>query len=344
MSLWRRLLGGGGEAPGPGRPEPAPASLYAEGTAPLPIAPLTVWQEDLPTFDWARIHDWLNGIDNEAIQAKAFADAELAWLAHLREALGPDYRIDVQDDVVLLSSLEPVVARATLAFMRRMAQRIPRVLEGLTDGGGWGRDVLLVLDDPETYYRYVSRYYADGGTYGTSAGMWVDEGCSHFVVPKADLHAIEPTIVHEMTHAMLARLNLPTWVNEGLAVNTEHRLSPTPAGGRPLAQSSVAVQSHQRHRAYWNAERIQGFWSGELFLSEGTGQELSYHLATLLVGQLAVDWPRFAAFALAAQRADGGQAAAHEHVGMGLGALLGVLFRRDDGGAALEPQPALWQA
>ena len=157
MSLWRRLLGGGGEAPGPGRPEPAPASLYAEGAAPLPIAPLTVWQEDLPTFDWARIHDWLNGIDNEALQAKAFAEAELAWLAHLREALGPGYRIDVQDDVVLLSSLEPVVARATLAFMRRMAQRIPRVLEGLTDGGGWGRDVLLVLDDPETYYRYVSR-------------------------------------------------------------------------------------------------------------------------------------------------------------------------------------------
>ena len=78
-------------------------------------------------------------------------------------------------------------------------------------------------------------------------------------------------------------------------------------------------QSHQRHRAYWNAERIQGFWSGELFLSEGTGQELSYHLATLLVGQLAVDWPRFAACALAAQRADGGQAAAHEHLGMGLG-------------------------
>ena len=163
------------------------------------------------------------------------------------------------------------------------------------------------------------------------------------MVHKAELHAIEPTIVHEMTHAMLSHLDLPTWVNEGLAVNTEHRLSPTPSGAHPLAQRSVVQQDDRRHRAYWNADSIQAFWSGALFLADDSGRDLAYNLGTLMVARLSRDWSAFAAFARAATSADGGQAAALEHLDADLGAVVGALFESDDGGVSLRPDPARWQ-
>ena len=76
-------------------------------------------------------------------------------------------------DALLLSSQEPVVARATLDFMACTAQRIPRVLDGLTQPHDWGHDILIIFDDEDTYYRYIARYYPKDGDYATSSGMFI---------------------------------------------------------------------------------------------------------------------------------------------------------------------------
>ena len=130
-----------------------------------------------------------------------------------------------------------------------------------------------------------------------------------------------------MTHGCVGHLPIPAWLNEGLAVNTEQRLSPHPM------HVLTPQQMHGKHRRFWNDEAVQQFWSGKSFLRNDDGAMLSYDLARILVAQLSADWPTFRAFALAANIEDSGAAAAREHLQLELGAVVGVLLER-------EPEPA----
>lgn len=195
------------------------------------------------------------------------------------------------------------------------------------------RSILVVLDDEDSYYAYVSAGYPDGGEYGLSGGMFIDAGCPHFVTRRDDLALIEPVIAHELTHAALAHLRLPLWLDEGIAVNTERRLAPTAAGVHTPAQM------HARHQAFWNGETIQQFWSGNAFARPDDGQMLSCDLARILVQHLSVDWAAFEAFAAHAERADAGHGAARRHLEVDLAAWVCALLERPTD-PAWAPQPA----
>ncbi len=58
------------------------------------------------------------------------------------------------------------------------------------------------------------------------------------------------------------------------------------------------------------------------------GNLLSYDLARILVAYMAKDWEAFRRFVLAANMADGGAAAAREHLGADLGKLACALLGR----------------
>ena len=76
-----------------------------------------------------------------------------------------------------------------------------------------------------------------------------------------------------MTHGALAHLELPLWLDEGIAVTTEHQISVSNRHPRD------AVERIGRHLEFWNAERIQEFWTGKSFSRTDDGDELSYDLA-----------------------------------------------------------------
>lgn len=95
------------------------------------------------------------------------------------------------------------------------------MLEDLTEPATLGKELLIAFDDSEDYYRYVSGFYPEEGTFAMSSGMHLGSGCGHFVTHGTELHAIEPVIVHAMTHSCLAHLSLPVWLDEGMAVNAE---------------------------------------------------------------------------------------------------------------------------
>lgn len=195
--------------------------------------------------------------------------------------------------------------------------------------------ILIVFEDEEAYYRYVNHFYPSDGAFAFSSGMHIAGGCGHFVTTKADLRAIEPIIAHELTHSCLSHLPIPAWLNEGLAVNTEHRLVPPP---RP---SISPQQMHVMHRAFWGDAEIQQFWSGKSFLRPDDGTMLSYELARILVAQLSGDWPTFCAFVRDANLQDSGAAAALEHLHMDLGVAVGALLERESG-VAWRPDPETW--
>ena len=316
-----------------------PRMIEAAGVQPLDFEELLIVEQGLPVPDWDAVMEWTSEIRDAAERDRVWGEIEVAWLVHLRAALGAHYRLVRRGSAIVLSSLEGAEAVAAAQFMNAAQQQIVKVLDGVAQmPEGAGHDILLVLDDEETYYDYVARYYPEDGEFAFSGGMFISHGCGHFVTRKAkELKDIEPTIVHELTHGSLAHLPIPLWLNEGLAVNTEERLSPG------QTQRHTAKQRDAMHRKFWNAETIQEFWTGHSYARPDDGNLLSYDLGRLLVRHLSADWAHFASFANAAQAADGGDAAARAQLGLDLGELVKALFEVDDSTQNWSPQPALWR-
>lgn len=315
---------------------PPPEQIDAPGVPPLAVRDVRVDAAGMVLFDWAVVGRWVEGVPDESARAAAWAACERAWLEHLRVTLGAGYCVRSQGTALLLSALPDRTARTMLDFVNKTVQRIVRVLDGLAEQPRWGHDILIVFDDAEAYYRYVSHYYTEPGEFAASSGMYIDAGCGHFVTVAADLHAVEPVIAHELTHACLAHLPIPAWLNEGLAVNTEARLCPRPRG------PADPRQMHARHLKFWGPAEVQQFWSGKSFLRNDEGNELSYDLARLLVSQFAADWERFRAFALAADLDGGAQAAAREHLDVDLGLAVCAVLEQEPS-PEWAPRPGLWQ-
>jgi hypothetical protein len=312
----------------------APGHLHVEGLPPLDMHAHLSAYGDLPFMDWQALDAWARQAATPEGTTDAINQGRRAWLLHLRDALGEHTHLHESADVYILSPLEAGVAKAMAKYVSTTRQRIVRVLDGVARFNPGEKSVLLVLESEELYYQYVSAFYPDEGEFAFSGGMFIHDGCPHFVVVAADLATIEPVIAHELTHSALSYLRLPTWLDEGLAVNTEHRLT----GAQRPAQSPQAM--HQRHQAFWSSERMQEFWSGDSFHRTDEGNPLSYDLARIAVGQLARDWPAFSRFAASASRSDAGAGAAASALGIDLGSYIAALVQSEEDWA---PRPGTWR-
>jgi hypothetical protein len=290
----------------------------------------------LPLPDWQALIEWAASMNDADLQRAALEQGKRGWLLHLRDALGPHFRLHESESAYVLSSLEDVVATATAAYVTSTRKRIPRVLAGLARIEAHDKSILIVMDDDDTYYDYVSSYYPEGGEFAFSGGMFIDAGCPHFLAKRADLAAIEPVIAHEMTHSALSHLKLPRWLDEGLAVNTERRL--TGAGVMPLGERHQLRRSHLK---FWDDARIQEFWSGASFFRPDAGNRLSYELARIFVEQMGQNWALFTRFASNAKREDGGAEAAREVYDMDLGTYACILMEREPD-PRWAPDPQSW--
>src|SRR5690606_4136608 len=204
------------------------------------------------------------------------------------------------------------------AFLERTLKRILTTLDGIASDEGYGKYVAMIFQDIDQYYDYVGMFFPEEGEFGLSAGMYINEGYGHFVFPSQDIDIAEPLAVHEMTHACLAHLPIPLWLNEGMAVLMEDVLA---GHGLFIDKEMVA-----RHQDYWNEETIQGFWSGQSFQSMDEGQELSYHLAHILVRNISQNYSAFANFVNHAHFEDAGEEAAQNYLGVSLVQIAGTFL------------------
>ena len=317
--------------------EPAPEWVTLKGGLEFPLREAIETFNGYPILDWSKVTAWVDSLEPEARRKQAWMACGRGWLLHFRDALGSEFRLDESDSALVVSSLEPNFAQATLEYMGRTQRRIGAVLAGIVGAEPWGKDALIVFADDESYYGYVAYYYPDAGQFAFSGGMHIDAGGTHYVTVKKDLPQLEATIAHEMTHASLSHLPLPLWLNEGLAVNTEQRLA-----GAPRETLGAPERLHERLRRFWSVVSIQAFWSGDSFHEPGDSNELSYALARILVEQLAKDWRPFTQFVLHADRADAGAAAAGKHLGVDLGELVTALLERETP-KSWSPDPEKWE-
>ncbi|HEX7891209.1 MAG TPA: hypothetical protein VF522_17780 [Ramlibacter sp.] len=293
-----------------------------------------IWRDGttLPIPDWER-HDWPDATDGAKLHAYANGLAA-AWVDALGTQLHSGYRRDESASFMLLSALEPRPARALLDYLERSLRRVLTTLPGIASDEGHGKTVVLVLDDEDSYYQYIAHYGSGSDEpEAFSGGMFIDWGYGHFVFAQGPFEQMEPVVVHELTHCLVRHLPIPAWLNEGLAVNTERRFSPS----RPRYTAAELAFLFGR---FWNADTIQEFWTGKSFLRADDGQPLSYELARLLVQLLDKDYDRLARFCGQALREDAGEAAARAVLGAGLEELAGIVL----GPGEWRPQPVLWSS
>lgn len=321
------------DLPPPPGPVTLPLHIEAPGLAALDVQATLRDAHGWLVFDWRVVEAWLAGIPDDALRQTARLRCQRAWLLYLGEGLGEHAWLHETDEVMLLSTLERRTAQATADFIARTRQRVARVLGSLATPQPGSKSILVVFDDEEGYYTYTAAYEHGEGDLAFSGGMFIDAGCPHFVTRSQDLSLVEPVIAHELTHAALAPLRLPLWLDEGIAVNTEHRLTGARRGEHTPQELQVM------HQRFWGKAEIQQFWTGESFRRPDDGNQLSYDLARIIVEQLAKSWEPFAAFVARASRDDAGAKAAREALGIELGAMVCALLQRA-ADPAWEPAPS----
>ncbi|HSV52310.1 MAG TPA: hypothetical protein VLJ57_09355 [Burkholderiaceae bacterium] len=299
-----------------------PAQLVLGGAELFCVEDHMRWVNEVPLLDWEALGGWAGSFADLPTRTHAIQLGRRAWLLHLRDAFGANFHLHESEHALILSSLEDSVAVAMAHHVEATRRRITKVLDGLAKFSSEEKSILLLVDDEETYYHYVATYYPDEGEFAFSGGMFINAGCPHFVARRMDLQAIEAVIVHEMTHSSVAHLKLPLWLDEGIAVNTEHRL----AGAQPKLQTPQELRA--MHLKFWEEETIQEFWAGTSFQRTDDGNLLSYELARILVDYMSREWQAFAQFASNASREDGGAAAALQYMSMDLGQAVCALLEQ----------------
>jgi hypothetical protein len=165
--------------------------------------------------------------------------------------------------------------------------------------------------------------------------MFIRRGHQHIVLASDEVHSLRPSLAHELAHSAVGHLSLPAWLNEGVAMLLEEAVGETP-------RYNLDRELAARHRAYWNAETIQYFWSGTSWDIVEEGNALSYSLAQILMRIFYEDVrpgvEKFRAFIADAHWEDAGQAAMQEHFDITLGELAAVFLGEGD----WEPRPAEW--
>ena len=74
-----------------------PTHLSAAGVGDFALQDSMVVVAGTPAPDWDKLYAWTTSIPEPAAQAAAWEQAELAWLNHMRVALGSHYHVDGED-------------------------------------------------------------------------------------------------------------------------------------------------------------------------------------------------------------------------------------------------------
>jgi len=336
MSWFKRLFGSH-SAPPVRSPPVRPCDGYVDyGGRALNLASAAIWHDDLPhpNFDLAR--EWADyWVDDDDDYDEAWLAVQRGWLGWLAACLGQGYRVYESEDSLLVTAAEPHIANAALSYLNLTQRRVARSLAGIASERLPESQVVLLLNEGDDYYRYLTGMNPDELDSPMSSGVHFGGSAPHVVINGNMLDHAEATLVHEMTHAFVTHLTIPAWLNEGLAVNMEI------AFGR-AADGHRLIELQTRHRKFWTPELIQDYWSGRSWLMPGESNELSYDLGRLMVAGMSEHWPRFEAFVLAADGADAGANAAHQHIDIDLGEYVRHYLEREDGDWA--PRPDSWQA
>lgn len=306
-------------------PRPPKHDDMSEKTA---VSKLTSYIDDSLFFgneggvspNWKEIVKAVNANVAKEVVSAAWNEIALRWLQQLRRTFGDQFIIRKSLRFLMLSDADCERIDAMLEFSEKALTFIEQKLGAAAWKSGNGPHVIIGFTESDLYYSYIAHFYQEG-EYAQSSGIMLNRGYVHIALPISK-YPRSDVLVHELAHNCVCHLQLPRWVNEGLAQEFERAVC---GANYPLVDDGLA----EAHYTYWTPARIQGFWSGTSFSSEESAR-LSYNLAEILVHLAAEERKDFAGFVLSAKREDSGAAAAKSHIGKSLGEIAAIFLGPGD--------------
>jgi hypothetical protein len=255
----------------------------------------------------------------------------------MRDELGGTYRVYKAENMRVLTPGDEASADRALDFFRRAELAILKLLPGITSNDGYGPPVLIMFDEAEDFYALMGQYFSR--TYWNSTdAAFVNNGYMFVATLPEIIEEVKPQLFHVISTMMLAHLDLPYWLEQGLAVHMGKEFF---AGQNPdlrlgLIESQITPEIAYDLCSHWSELNIQQFWSGESF-HDADSSDISHYLAEALVGEIK---SRSAAknFILSADWQDAGETAARKHLGSSLSEVMTLFL----GPGNWEPNPAEW--
>jgi hypothetical protein len=294
------------------------------------------FEEGFSRPDWRVISTAIgeNNIESYDLDA-AWNEAARQWVNQLQTDLGGNYQVLESRRFLLLSTQETEARVNTLEFAEKTLSQIRDRLGDAAWKPRHGKHVILIFEDEDDYYQYISYFYPNG-EHPRSGGCLLRAGYVHIAMPYEPF-GLRRTIAHELTHNCVVRLRLPLWLNEGLATTFERAAAVYPS---PLLDHDLK----ERHVAFWNEQNIQEFWAGGSFRKPGDSNELSYSLAEIVLHLLRECTGDWGAFIKTADPRDGGQSAAIECLDVDLGKVMETFLGEGKWRPRRKDIAALWEA
>lgn len=279
--------------------------------------------DNFPRPNWEAIYAEVEKNHKDTDQHNLWCAIARSWMNRITSGLPSDYAIHESDNFILVTSESEKYVSNFLEYLERTHKRILNTLHGIASGKSFGKHVVLIFDQIDLYYSYLSYFYEKDGEYGLSSGIYLNKGHGHFAFPHQEPSYAESIAAHELTHALLSHLSIPDWLNEGMAVGIEDLITDS-------APQRMDSKIYARHQSFWGDKEIQEFCSGKSFERPDEGQELSCHLAQFIVDSLSQDYDKFIEFTNKANSSDGGEAAAKEVYGTSLKNIITQYFSEPD--------------
>jgi hypothetical protein len=266
--------------------------------------------------EWDRVANVINTAVAQEENDHAWDAVALQWVALIRDELGGNYRISESEHYILLSEYNDDQVKFLLRVAAKAHSIILLNLGDLAVSGSEARTVILLFSELDDYDHYLAYFYR-GTHIPPTGGVYINTGYRHIALSDRGPTDAAITIVHELCHNCVHNLPVPAWLNEGVAVTLERKISREII--TDLRGGIMDGELAERHHAFWNEENIQEFWAGTTFHMAEEAQALSYSLAEVLVHKLSGDHRLFLEFLGRAHHDDGGQTAALDVLGMNLG-------------------------
>jgi hypothetical protein len=255
---------------------------------------------------WSDIANWVDenakDLDLHAIWHKI----SLWWIEKLYAKLGDNFYVNQSSHFLIFSSQSQDYTEALSSFLEKTRSSILRVYQDIAADVGYGKHVVLIFNNEDQYYKYISHFYKQEGTYGKSSGVYLNEGYGHFVFPYQERRFAEAIVAHELTHTCVSHISLPAWINEAFAVSLEKYITGTNNIYSDVVTRQDLAKLWKDQRDFWRKITIQEFWSGNSFHRSDDGQEFSYLLADALFNNICDRYKSFKELALFSTTLDAG--------------------------------------
>lgn len=269
----------------------------------------------LPRPDWHVLSRWITENVPETDRSTAWSDIAGQWLENLNNSLGDAYQIKQSEHFLLFAPRDSELADPLLRCGELGLTEIEGALGSLTNELQTGPIAILFFADNKTYGRFVNPFDGDLGSI-RSAGVCFQEAYVHIAIRPGHPDEVQRTLLHELTHACLAHLTLPRWLEEGITQMAEE--SAMSQWGRFQLSADTATTL----KTAWRDHGLGEFWWGHAFSMEHNCQGYSYQLAQVLFRLLVADHRRaLPEFVRHAHRDDAGESAARQYLGKGLAEL-----------------------